>query len=245
MKISLLIVSRNEIEGMRTVLPRICRDWVDEIVIIDGASTDGSAEYARSLGFRVITQRNFKPTGAVPRFFSTHASGVVEAIKEGLEAVSGDYVITFTPDNNCVPERIPELVAKIREGGYDMIVVSRYLAPARSLDDTLWTAIGNRAITWLVNGLYGSRYTDVMVIFRAYRRDLIRELGIEIQLSLHTDLSMRCAIHGKRVAEISGDEPPRLGGRSIRHNVKNGVIELAAILSEYGRSRRALRKLRS
>ena len=57
--------------------------------------------------------------------------GIRQGYNEVLPLIEGDVVLTFSPDGNSVPELIPDLVAKINEG-YDMVIASRYLGPARS-----------------------------------------------------------------------------------------------------------------
>ncbi len=108
MRTTLLIPTLNEIEGMKKIMPQVQRDWVDEILVIDGVSTDGTIEYARQMGYRVIHQKS---------------KGITLAYKEALEHITGDVVITFSPDSNSVPDRIPELLRKMREG-YDMVVLA-------------------------------------------------------------------------------------------------------------------------
>ena len=228
---SLIILCRNEIEGLKTVLPRIRKEWVEEIILVDGNSTDGSRQYAESLGIRVLRQKNFKPLRKVRGPFPEHSSGAVEGLREGFEAARGDYVLTFSADNNCIPELIPVLRDKIKQG-HDMVIVSRYKDGARSQDDSVVTGFGNWMITRLVNVLYGTHYTDVMSIFRGYRRNLIQELEIDMKLSLHTQLAIRCKKYNKSVAEIPGDERPRIGGGSVRNNFKNGLVELFTIFEE-------------
>lgn len=217
------MLCRNEIEGLRVILPRVRHEWVDETIIVDGGSTDGSIDYAESLGFRVLRQQS---------------KGIIPGYKEGLAAAAGDVIITFTPDNNMVPERIPDLVAKMREG-YDMVIVSRYLDGARSEDDTLISGFGNWMFTTLVNVLFRARYTDVLGFYRAFRADLFEQLGIdEIKLSVDTQLCIRCAQQHRRVCEIPGDEPKRIGGASSRSIIRNGLIELGTILEEFFRPTR-------
>lgn len=212
-----MIISLNEIEGMRAVLPRIPKDLLFEIIVSDGGSTDGSIEYAESLGIKVIRQKG---------------KGIVAGIKEGVAAVTGDILIQFTPDNNMIPEKIPELIAKMEEG-YDMVVVSRYLPPAKSQDDHIISGFGNWMFTTMVNVLFKTNYTDVLGFYRAYRLDLLKELNLEIKLSIDTQLNIRCAKRGKKVGEIPGDEPPRIGGKSSRSIIWNGLVELHTILDEW------------
>ena len=217
LKVSLLVFSLNEVVGMKVVLHRLKKEWFYERIVIDGGSTDGSIEYARSLGFNVIVQKK---------------KGIIEGYKEGYAATSGDVVITYTPDNNCIPERIPDLIAKMNEG-YDMVVVSRYLGDAKSDDDNIITAFGNWMFTTMVNVLYKTHYTDLMGIYRAFRKNLIEELGIEVNPAINTQLCIRCAKRNRKTAEISGDEPPRIGGKTSRSIIRNGLYELYTILHEF------------
>lgn len=87
---------------------------------------------------------------------------------EVLPYIEGDIVLTFSPDGNSIPEFIPELINKMKEG-CDMVIVSRYLDDAKSDDDDFITGFGNWLFTKTINVLHGGHYTDAMVIFRAYR----------------------------------------------------------------------------
>jgi len=206
---TLLIPVLNEVEGMRVIMPKIQRDWVDQILFVDGGSTDGTVEYCKENGYNVIAQKN---------------PGIRQAYIEALPLVRGDIVITFSPDGNSVPELLPDLIAKMKEG-YDMVIVSRYLENARSADDDLLTGFGNWFFTKTVNLLHGGSYTDAMVIYRAYRTQLIRDLELDQDRWYRTPevilrtligweplLSARAARRGLRVGEIPGDEPVRIGG---------------------------------
>src|SRR5262249_44050399 len=138
--------------------------------------------------------------------------------------IKGEILLTFSPDGNSIPELIPPLIAKMEEG-YDMVIVSRYLGEAKSADDDWLTGFGNWLFTKTVNLLHGGRYTDAMVIYRAYRTKLIHDLELDqdrwyrtpewlfrTRISWEPMLSARAARRRLRVAEIPGDEPPRIGG---------------------------------
>ncbi len=213
MKTTLLVMALDEIEGMKAVMPKIDRDWVDQIIVCDGGSTDGTVEWAESQGYTVYVQK--KP-------------GFRQAYYEVWPLVEGDVVITFSPDGNSMPEKIPELVAKMAEG-HDMVIASRYKDDARSEDDDIFTGFGNWLFTRTVNILFGGSYTDVMVIFRAYRKDLISRLELDRDgdftwperlffcgtrgTSWEPLLSVLALKYGYRIAEIPATEPPRIGGK--------------------------------
>lgn len=222
MKFSLIILCKNEIECLKIILPKINKNWVDEIIIIDGGSTDGSIEYARGLGFFVLNQREK----------GWRHRAIVAGMKEGFSAASGDVIITFVPDGNMIPEKIPELVAKIKEG-YDMVMVSRYGQGAKSYDDTLISGFGNWMFTSLVKFLFKAKCTDVLGFFMAFRKNLLKELNITVDITLVAKMVIRGTRKGFKYAEIPGDEPKRVGGRSYRNIIINGTIEFWEIFAEY------------
>ena len=209
MKTTLLVMTLNELEGMKAIMPKIHADWVDQIIVVDGGSTDGTIEWARAQGYEVYVQKR---------------RGFRHAYEEVMPLVTGDVLITFSPDGNSIAELLPDLVAKMREG-YDMVIASRYLGPAQSADDDIVTAFGNWLFTKTINILHGGRYTDVMVIYRAYKKQLVYDLGLlddeaystperlfSTKISWEPLLSCRAAKRRLKIAEIPGDEPPRIGG---------------------------------
>lgn len=217
MKTTLLVPVRNEIEGMRAILPRIKREWVDEVIVIDGGSKDGSFEYAQSLGFNVLRQKSRRL-----------ANGYWEA----LEIASGDVIIPFSPDGNSIPERIPDLVRKMKEG-YDMVIVSRYCNGAKSEDDTLLTRFGNWLFTKIINFLFAAHYTDTLVMYRGWKRSIVESLEIDPVSGFEPRLCIECAKRKLKVAEIPGDEPKRIGGRTKRQTFYGGFKILILIVREW------------
>src|SRR5947209_2381579 len=109
MKTTLLVATLNEIEGMKAIMPRVKPEWCDQILVMDGGSTDGTIEYAKECGYEVYVQKK---------------KGFREGYKETLPLIRGDVLLTFSPDGNSIPELIPDLLAKMKEG-YDMVIASR------------------------------------------------------------------------------------------------------------------------
>jgi len=227
--VTLFVPTLNEIDGMRNVMPRVKREWVDQILIVDGQSRDGTAEYARSRGYDVVIQKE---------------KGIRKAYNEGWPHIKGEIVVTFSPDGNCIPELIPSLIEKMK-GGYDMVIASRYLGGAKSEDDTWITGFGNWLFTRvLINGLHGARYTDAMGIYRAYRTRFFHELDIDKDdaytmekfwrtvMGCEPLISTRMAKRRMKVAEIPGDEPRRPAGQAKVQVVRWGGSYLTQIVRE-------------
>src|ERR1044071_9247278 len=161
--VTLLVPTLNEIDGMRAVMPEVRREWCDQVLVVDGGSTDGTQEYARAQGYDLVVQRR---------------RGIRHAYIEAFPHVRGEVVITFSPDGNSLPELIPALTQALL-GGLDMVIASRYKGGARSEDDDALTALGNRMFTGLINLLHGGSYTDAFVMFRAYRTKLFWDLELD------------------------------------------------------------------
>ena len=220
MKVTLLIMTLNEIDGMKAIMPKIQPSWYDQLIVLDGQSTDGTIEWARKNGYFVHVQRR---------------KGLRQGYLEALPMIEGDVIISFSPDGNSIPEAIPALAAKMREG-YDLVIASRYYEGAKSTDDDIVTGFGNWFFTTLVNVLFGGRYTDVLVMLRAFRKDLIYDLGLDkeevytvpeklffTQISWEPLMAVRAVRRGKKVGEIGFDEPPRIGGERKLQIVRWGA----------------------
>lgn len=210
MRATLVALTLNEVEGMKAVMPQIDRKWVDQILVVDGGSTDGTIEWARDNGFEVYVQKR---------------SGIRYAYLEALPLIRGDVIVSISPDGNCPVGFIPELLKQIEQGS-DLVIGSRYVGTAKSEDDDVVTAFGNWLFTRTVNMLYGAKYTDVMVIYRAFRKSLVYELDLHKEesyalperlfgtvISWEPLMSVRAAKRRMRIGEVGVGEPPRIGGQ--------------------------------
>ncbi len=220
MKTTLAILALNEIEAIQVVVPQIQRDWVDEIIVVDGGSTDGTIEWCEAHGLRVLRQRR---------------RGYGAGMREVIEIAEGDVVMEFMADGNCDPAAIPRLIEKISEG-YDLVIGSRYTDGARSFDDTLVTRFGNWCFTRMINILFGGSFTDAMMGFRAYRIAAFKTMQIdEDGLTFPTQGSIEFTKYGYKVAEVGASEPKRIGGVRKAHNFRTGLALLKMIAREWFR----------
>lgn len=235
MKVTLIVPTLNELTGLKTVMPKVKTEWCNQVIVLDGKSTDGTVELAKQMGYEIYTQKE---------------RGLWNGYKELFlsDMVSGDIVVTFSPDGNSVPEGIPILVKTLELLNYDMVIASRYAMGARSYDDTRITRLGNWLFTQLVNFLCGGKYTDALVMFRAYKRGVVEKLGFTEEVpkihrwaqrisglsSWESPMSIRASRAGLRVAEIPVDEPSNYSGEGRRrqHWIIHGFVILTQILYE-------------
>ncbi|NDB92825.1 MAG: glycosyltransferase family 2 protein [Nitrososphaeria archaeon] len=143
---AILILTLNEIDGMKKIVPKINKNWAEEILLVDGGSTDGTIEEAERQGLKVLRQK-IKGHGA--------------AILEGVEATTSDNIVIFGPDGNHEPDEIPILIEKIKEG-YDQVLISRFGKGSINLDADIVERFGNKMFAFLVNVFFGGQWTDTL-----------------------------------------------------------------------------------
>lgn len=216
-KVSLVAATWNELEAAKVVLPRIDRKWVDEIIVVDGGSTDGTVEFCQAQGYTVFTQKE---------------RGYGAAMREAVERAQGELVIEFPPDGNSLPEKVPDVIKKLQEG-YDFVIASRYAPGARSDDDDFLTAIGNWGFTFVTNLLFWSSYTDVLVGFRGYKKSEYEKLHMTAN-GLDWSIQMPIQFRKKRsrTADIPAIEPARIGGVRKMKPFKTGWRLLKTLIKE-------------
>ena len=220
MKTTLVILTRNEIEGMKALFDRIPFDKIDETIVVDYKSKDGTREFLQSRGVKVIDQE-------IP--------GRVEAFRLAVEKAQGDVLIFFSPDGNENPRDIP-LLADLIKQGYDMAIASRFLPGAlneesgKLLPLRLWA---NKAFTFLANLFFGGNISDSINGFRAMRRDKFMDLHVDASgYAIEYQMSIRALKKGYRIKEIPTIEGQRIGGESGAKAVPVGLKILKLLIRE-------------
>ena len=110
MYVIVFVLTLDEIEAVKVIMPQVKKEWADRIIFVDGGSTDGTVEKAKELGFETIHQKN---------------KGEGNACRVGTNATESEFVMFFSPDGNDVPQDIPRLIEKTKEG-YDVVHISRF-----------------------------------------------------------------------------------------------------------------------
>jgi glycosyltransferase involved in cell wall biosynthesis len=221
--VCLLIFTLNEIDGMKKVVPQINPDWVDEILIMDGGSTDGTIEEAKKMGLRIIVQKN-----------KGHGSALIE----GVEAIKSDNFILFGPDGNHDVSEIPLLVSKIKEG-YDQVLISRFGKGSINLDAVgikgkLIDQFGNKLFAFLVNVFFGGHMTDSLNESRIISKKAFYELKFDaLKMDSTQQMSIRSLKKNQKIYEIIGNEGERIGGQRKMRPLQVGTDLSLQILKEF------------
>jgi glycosyltransferase involved in cell wall biosynthesis len=219
LRISVIVPTLREAANLPHVLPRI-PDWVDELVLVDGHSTDGTVEVARDLrpDVKIVYQ-----TGC----------GKGNALGCGLEACTGDIAVLIDADGSTDPGEMRRFVEAVAAGA-QLAKGSRFLRGGGSDDITALRRVGNGVLTRLVNLLFRTRYTDLCYGYNALRVSEVNRLSLDAQgFEIETLMGIRAAEAGLNVVEVPSWEHSRIYGRSNLHAVSDGYRVLRTILREW------------
>ncbi|MBW2397901.1 MAG: glycosyltransferase [Deltaproteobacteria bacterium] len=184
------------IRRVRAVLQSCARSI--EIIVVVPSPDDPGAEIARAGGARVIVQ--MRP-------------GYGGALKEGLIAVRGDYVITMDADLSHPPEAIADIMAQREKAG--VVIASRYVAGGDSSRMTAKRALLSRILNGVYRRILAVPVLDMSSAFRGYQRRVIDELTLESEkYDVLEEILVQSYSLGWDVIEIPFDYQPRAGGRS-------------------------------
>jgi glycosyltransferase involved in cell wall biosynthesis len=200
-RVSVVIPTRDEAQAIGRVLADLPPDIVNEIIVVDSGSSDGTPDIAARLGARVISEAR---------------RGYGRACLTGLAAASAPDVVVFLDgDYSDRPAELPLLLAPIAEGRADITIGSR-LAGSRTPGALPWHALfGNWLAASLIKSLYGVKISDLGP-FRAARVDTLR--AVELQETTYgwaVELILKGAIQGFRIVEVPVSYHPRIGKSKI------------------------------
>ena len=217
-RVSIVIPTLNEARNLPHVLPKIPAD-VYEVILVDGASTDGTVEVARSLlpDIRVVIE---------PR------PGKGAALCAGFRIVEGDIIVMLDADGSTDPGEIPRFVQTVLDGA-DFAKGSRFLPNGGSTDISRLRAFGNRGFVVLVRVLFGGRYTDLCYGYNAFRTTVLPTLDLDgAGFEIETMMNVRALHRGLRITEVPSFELARIHGVSNLKTFRDGFRVLRTILRE-------------
>ncbi|MBI4349158.1 MAG: glycosyltransferase [Elusimicrobia bacterium] len=200
MRISGVVTALNEAATIAEVI-RAAKPFVDEVIVVDGHSTDGTAEIAAKEGARVV-QDNRRGKG--------------DATRVGIEAAKGEVLLIMTADGSDDYARCREVTEPVVKGQADLVIGSRFQGGSEEFSATLTQLIrtaGNISLNVLINWRWGTELTDVLNAFRAIRRDTAMSLGLNTDsAAIETEMVVKALKKGLRVVNVPTHEFARKVG---------------------------------
>ncbi len=219
--VSVIIPTLNEARNLPLVLPFLPLDEIDEVILVDGHSVDGTAELARRLipNIRVI----FEPQ-----------PGKGLALRRGYEAASGDILIVLDADGSNDPREIPRFVRALMEGA-DFVKGSRFAPQGGTTDMPRIRMLGNSAFVKIVNLLWSTSFTDLCYGYHAFWKYCLDNINIEDVdgFEIDTAIYLQAVRKHLRIVEVPSFEGYRFYGQGKLQTIPDGWKVLRTIFNEY------------
>ena len=217
-KISILICALDEEKNLPHVLPEI-PSWVNEVVLVDGHSTDGTIEVAKKLrpDVKVLYQ---------------HKRGKGDALRYGIKHASGDIVVTLDADGATDPEEIPKFIESLLKG-YDFAKGSRFTL-SLPVNKASHRIFGNLLIAAVFNILYSSKYTDLCSGYNAFWKKALEQVNLESSDCFEDEplLIARVKKAGLKIAEVGHRDLGRIYGEGKAPSWRQGLKAIKTIMRE-------------
>lgn len=200
--VSVVIPAKQEARSIEAVIDR-SRRYANEIVVVAGQSTDGTADVAARSGASVIADAG---------------RGKGRAIRQAIPLIRTPVTVFLDADGSHDPEDIPLLVQPILAGEADHVVASRLRGGSSELHggfDEFLRLAGSSFITACINWRFKCRLSDSQNGFRAVRTDVLRQLDLrENTTTIEQEMTIKTLRQGWRMAEVPSHEHPRAHGAS-------------------------------
>jgi glycosyltransferase involved in cell wall biosynthesis len=216
--VSVIIPTLNEADNLAFVINTIPL-WVDEIIVVDGRSSDDTARVAKVLrpDIRIIDE--LKP-------------GKGAAIRAGLEAAKSDILIVMDADGSMDGADIEAFRDSLLAGA-DYAKGSRFGAQGGSVDITPLRRFGDRGICFLIRTLFGARYTDGTYGFKGMWADCLDYISIDTDgFEVELLIDIRAHRAGLKTEEVPCFETHRIHGNSNLNAFRDGLLCLRVIVQE-------------
>lgn len=201
-KISIVIPTKNEEKSIRDIIEK-CQKYSEDVIVIDGHSTDSTREIAESMNVRV---------------YLDNKKGKGDGIRVGICKAKNEIIVFIDADYSHDADDIPRLVAPIIEGQADHVTGSRSKGGSDELHGDLAKfarMIGSDIITLGINYRFGVRLSDSQNGFRAIRTDLACSLNLKENITtIEQEMIMKTLRKGYRMAEVPTHEYARRYGDS-------------------------------
>ena len=226
-RVTVVLPTRNEARNLPHVAERM--PPIDELVVIDGGSQDGTADVARRLWphATVIEQTR---------------SGKGNALACGFRAATGDIIVMIDGDGSTDPAEIPRFVEALVDGA-DLAKGSRFCRDGGSEDITRFRRLGNYGLNWLVNRIFRTQFSDLCYGYNAFWRRNLDCLDLPCTdlpepqwgdgFEIETVINVRAAKSGWLIREVGSFEGKRLHGNSNLNAVTDGMRVLRTIGREH------------
>jgi glycosyltransferase involved in cell wall biosynthesis len=195
-KIVLVLPAYNAAKTLEMTYKEIPFEFVDDVVLVDDASRDDTAEVAKRLGIRTIVHEQNKGYGGNQK----------TCYRTALD-LGADIVIMLHPDYQYTPRLITAMAAMIAYGEFDAVLASRILGVgALKGGMPYYKYVANRLLTLVENILLGHKLSEYHTGYRGFSRDILERLPLDRNSDdfvFDNQMIAQIVWFGYRIGEIS------------------------------------------
>ncbi len=212
--VKVIIPAFNEENGVGNVIRDIPAGLVDEVVVVNNASTDETERVASEAGATVLREK---------------VKGYGRACLKGMDYIAksvdkADIIVFIDADYSDYPDEMDDLVQPILQGEADLVIGSRALGNLEKGAMTPQQVFGNWLATRLLKWLYGIKFTDLGP-FRAIKYERLVDLNMEDKTYGWTvEMQLKAAKNGLRCVEVPVTYRKRIGFSKISGTVKGTIM---------------------
>jgi glycosyltransferase involved in cell wall biosynthesis len=222
-KVIVVMPARNAAKTLEATFRAIPPDVVDEIILVDDGSTDGTIEVARRLPLHLIWHPHNVGYGG------NQKTCYLEALQRGA-----DVVVMLHPDGQYEPSLIPRMVEPILAGQADMVLGSRLSQSGawRTSGMPRYKFLANRGLTRIENVVLGTSFSELHTGYRAYSRELLLTVPFlrnSIDFVFDSEMVMQAVHFGFRITEVPANTRyfPEASSASAGQSIVYGLKTLA------------------
>ncbi len=208
MKLSVIMPVYNEVN---TIMPAVqsvlAIARVDELIIVDDGSTDGTRDLYAQID--ALDER-------ISIYLHTRNQGKGAAVRTGFSRASGDIFLIQDADLEYDPRDYPALVRPIEEGRAAVVYGSRFRGgPTKTM--FFWHMVGNKFLTLVTNMLYNTILSDMETCYKVFRADVIRDIPLRAKgFEFEPEITSKVLKRGYRIYEV----PIAYNGREFEEGKK-------------------------
>lgn len=193
--LSVIIPCYNEVETIEKVVERVQSvGIVDEIVIVDDGSSDGTRD--------ILSRMQADSAQGIRIIFHEHNQGKGAALVTGFAAASGDILLIQDADLEYDPRDYPHLIQPIIEEISPVVYGSRFLGGPRKAMN-FWNMIANKGLTLATNILYNAILSDMETCYKVFRADVVRDMVIHARgFEFEPEFTAKVLKQGIRIYEV-------------------------------------------
>jgi glycosyltransferase involved in cell wall biosynthesis len=220
--ISIVVPAYNEARFIEGVLRRVAElPLRTELVVVDDGSTDETPQILERLAGELEALRHERQPNA----------GKGAAVRRGIAASRGDFVVIQDADLEYDPSDIPTLLGPLLDGSADAVYGTRLRGGQPQRAHLFWHYVGNRVLSLMTNILFNTTISDMEVGYKAFDGDLVR--GIELvsnDFRFEPEITAKILRRGARLYEVPISYYGRTYAEGKKITWRDGVIAVAALV---------------